>query len=81
MSLSKDFQLNYYSDNMSRSTRKPTLWTLRKVFTLISLSMPCMLTWTDTLPLVDFVSRIIPLYPYPSENVQADLGRCITQSP
>ena len=37
---------------MNRSSRKPTLWTLRKVSTRISLSMPRRLTWTDTFRLL-----------------------------
>ena len=39
---------------MSRSTRKPTLWTLRKVSNQISLSMPRRLTRTDTFRLLWF---------------------------
>ena len=34
--------------DMSRPARKPTLWTLRKVSTRISLSMPHRLTRIDT---------------------------------
>ena len=37
---------------MSRPTRKPTLWTLRKISTWISLSMPWRLTRTDTFRLL-----------------------------
>ena len=33
---------------ISRSTRQPALWTLRKASTRISLSMPCRLNRTDT---------------------------------
>ena len=37
---------------MSRSTRKPTLWTLRKISTRTNLSMPRILTQTDTFHLM-----------------------------
>ena len=48
---------------MSRSTRKPTLGTLRNVSTRISLSMPRRLTRTDTFRSCGFsVSEIITLY-------------------
>ena len=51
---------------MSRSTRKPTLWTLRKVSTRISLSMPRRLTHTYIFRLIwifFFRTRYsIPLY-------------------
>ena len=53
---------------MSRSTRKPTLWNLRKVSTRISLSMPRRLTRTDTFRLLwIFCFRnyySIPLFPW-----------------
>ena len=42
-------------DQMSRPARKPTLWTLRKVSTRISLRNPRMLTRTDTFHPVDNV--------------------------
>ena len=64
--------------HMSCPTRKPTMWTLRKVSTRFSLSMPCRLTRTDTfriLWIVCFkshysipVSRVITLYLYPPET-------------
>ena len=55
---------------MNRPAKKKTLWTLRKVSTRISLSMPCMLTRIDTFRLLwIFVSGIITLYLYPPETV------------
>ena len=39
---------------MSCPTRKPALWTLHKVSTRTSQSMPRRLTWTDTLCLLRF---------------------------
>ena len=43
--------INHFSD-MSCSTRKLTLWTLRKVLTRISLSIHCRLIRTDTFRLL-----------------------------
>ena len=61
--------LNHISLHMSRSMRKPTFWTLRKVSTRVSLSIPCRLTRTDTVRLQwIFVSGIITLYLYPPEK-------------
>ena len=49
---------------LSRSTRKPTLWTLRKVSTRINLSMTHRLARTDIFASYGFsVSGIIPLCP------------------
>ena len=63
--------LRRYID-MSRPARKPTLWTLRKVTTRISLSMPRRLTRTSTFRL---------LWIFNFRNHYSDLGRYITQSP
>ena len=53
--------------HMSRPARKPTLWTLRKVYTRISLSMPRRLSRTDTFRILwIFCFRnhySIPIYP------------------
>ena len=65
----------YFLNNMSRPTRKPTLWSLRKVSTRISLSMQRRLTRKDTLRLLwIFASGIITpnLYPNETEYVGPD---------
>ena len=51
MELSQFYRRSTAND-MSCSTRKPKLWTLRKVSTRISLSMPRRLTRTDTFRLL-----------------------------
>ena len=78
---------------MSRLARKPTVWTLRKVSSQISLSMPRRLIRIDTFASCVFsVSGLITLYLYPPDTecvgldqyartTQADLSRYITQRP
>ena len=78
---------------MSRPTRKPTLWTLRKVSTRISLSLPRRLIPVDTFRLLwIFCFRnhcIIPISPetecvgpdQSARTAQADLDRYITERP
>ena len=47
-------EINRTNLDMSHPTRKPTLWTLRKLSTRISLSMPRRLSRTDTFRLLSF---------------------------
>ena len=59
---------------MSRSVRKPTLWTLRKVSTRISISMPLTLTRTDLFRLLRiFCFRNLYSIP-PRQNVSARIS-------
>ena len=77
--------------NKNVAARKPTLWTLRKVSTRTSLSMPRRLPGQTIFASCGFsVQGIISLYIYPPETecvgtdqsartAQTDLGRYITQ--